>query len=155
MARMRPVLLVVLALASSGCLHALPPSRGHEPRASGAEPTPTCHEVARYELRIVPHEGEWTQPAPVSEGWDRLRVCRADGPSSPAECHVERRADYERARTEQVQIGTERVCERPASTGYAPSSAYVPPSRGGPVHVRGYYRRDGTYVRPHTRRRSR
>lgn len=23
--------------------------------------------------------------------------------------------------------------------------------RGGPVHVRGYHRRDGTYVRPHTR----
>jgi hypothetical protein len=27
------------------------------------------------------------------------------------------------------------------------------PGTGGPVHVRGYYRRDGTYVRPHTRSR--
>lgn len=27
------------------------------------------------------------------------------------------------------------------------------PSTGGSVHVRGYYRRDGTYVRPHTRSR--
>ena len=27
------------------------------------------------------------------------------------------------------------------------------PSGGGSVHVRGYYRRDGTYVRPHTRSR--
>lgn len=26
---------------------------------------------------------------------------------------------------------------------------------GGPVHVRGYHRRDGTYVRPHTRSRPR
>lgn len=29
------------------------------------------------------------------------------------------------------------------------------PSSGGPVHVRGYYRRDGTHVRPHTRSRPR
>lgn len=28
-------------------------------------------------------------------------------------------------------------------------------SAGGPVHVRGYYRRDGTYVRSHTRSRPR
>lgn len=27
------------------------------------------------------------------------------------------------------------------------------PLTGGPIHVRGYYRKDGTYVRPHTRRR--
>lgn len=27
------------------------------------------------------------------------------------------------------------------------------PNSGGSVHVRGYYRRDGTYVRPHTRSR--
>lgn len=30
---------------------------------------------------------------------------------------------------------------------------YTPPSSsGGTVHVKGYYRKDGTYVRPHTRR---
>lgn len=28
-------------------------------------------------------------------------------------------------------------------------------SSGGPVHVKGYYRKDGTYVRPHTRSRPR
>lgn len=34
--------------------------------------------------------------------------------------------------------------------------AYAPPPSGsGRVHVRGYYRRDGTYVRPHTRSRPR
>lgn len=27
------------------------------------------------------------------------------------------------------------------------------PQTSGSVHVRGYYRKDGTYVRPHTRRR--
>lgn len=44
--------------------------------------------------------------------------------------------------------------------GASPSCGIIPtvtPSYsgggGGTVHVRGYYRRDGTYVRPHTRRR--
>lgn len=37
----------------------------------------------------------------------------------------------------------DRVSSPPASTG------------SGSVHVRGYYRRDGTYVRPHTRSRPR
>lgn len=31
----------------------------------------------------------------------------------------------------------------------------VPRSTGGPVRVKGYTRRDGTYVQPHTRRRPR
>lgn len=37
------------------------------------------------------------------------------------------------------------------------SPSYSPPSYsgGGSVHVRGYYRKDGTYVRPHTRSRPR
>ncbi len=34
------------------------------------------------------------------------------------------------------------------------SGSYTP-SSGGSIHVRGYYRKDGTYVRPHTRRRRR
>lgn len=33
-----------------------------------------------------------------------------------------------------------------------PSNYYYSPSKGGPVHVRGYYRKNGTYVRPYTRR---
>lgn len=41
----------------------------------------------------------------------------------------------------------------PPNAGYTPT--YAPAPSGGPVHVRGYYRRDGTYVRPHTRRRPR
>lgn len=35
---------------------------------------------------------------------------------------------------------------------YQPSYSYSPSSSGS-VGVRGYYRRDGTYVRPHSRRR--
>lgn len=34
-----------------------------------------------------------------------------------------------------------------------PSPAIAPNMTGGRVYVRGYYRKDGTYVRPHTRRR--
>jgi hypothetical protein len=37
---------------------------------------------------------------------------------------------------------------------YSGQGAWVPPSSGS-VHVRGYRRRDGTYVRPHTRSRPR
>ncbi len=35
------------------------------------------------------------------------------------------------------------------------SGGYSTGSSGGPVYVRGYTRRDGTYVRPHTRSRPR
>ena len=46
--------------------------------------------------------------------------------------------------------------EEPLSTSYTPSyrSSYTP-SYGGTVHVKGYYRKDGTYVQPHTRRKAR
>lgn len=47
---------------------------------------------------------------------------------------------------------------RPASYTSSPTGADRPScvtSYCGPVRVRGYYRKDGTYVRPHTRRRSR
>lgn len=38
---------------------------------------------------------------------------------------------------------------------HAPAESHqtAPPASGGSVHVRGYYRRDGTYVHPHTRSR--
>lgn len=38
-------------------------------------------------------------------------------------------------------------------TGEEEKESKPAPSTGGPVQVRGYYRKDGTYVRPHTRRR--
>lgn len=36
-----------------------------------------------------------------------------------------------------------------------PAYSAPQPSTGGPIQVKGYYRKDGTYVRPHTRQRSR
>lgn len=55
-----------------------------------------------------------------------------------------------RARPDTTGVYDCTPVEHPASGSYG----YTPaPSGGGPVHVRGYYRRDGTYVRPHTRRR--
>jgi len=40
----------------------------------------------------------------------------------------------------------------PLNTGNkSTSTASTPPSSGGPVHVKGYYRSNGTYVQPHTR----
>lgn len=36
--------------------------------------------------------------------------------------------------------------------GLSPSSAVIPRSSGGSVRVKGYYRKDGTYVRPHSRK---
>nr|UOP05335.1 hypothetical protein LVJ77_03820 [Conchiformibius kuhniae] len=46
--------------------------------------------------------------------------------------------------------GEKRRCPTPVV--YQPASSY---SGYGTVHVRGYYRKDGTYVRPHTRSRRR
>lgn len=37
------------------------------------------------------------------------------------------------------------------SGNYYSGDTYVIPSSGGTVNVKGYYRKDGTYVRPHTR----
>jgi hypothetical protein len=44
------------------------------------------------------------------------------------------------------------VAGGPPSSDSAPSYGGTSPSGGGTVHVDGYYRKDGTYVRPHTRR---
>lgn len=48
-------------------------------------------------------------------------------------------------------------CKHISSVGTyaAPASSSYKPSTGGPVSVRGYHRKDGTYVRPHTRARRR
>ena len=48
----------------------------------------------------------------------------------------------------------DRIKASPGST-YAPSYGGSSGSTGGSVRVRGYTRRDGTYVRPHTRSRPR
>lgn len=49
-----------------------------------------------------------------------------------------------------------RIRRAMRDSGSRPAATSTPTSSGsGPVHVRGYYRRDGTYVRPHTRSRGR
>ncbi|MGO3892425.1 MAG: hypothetical protein ACTJHW_15750 [Paenalcaligenes sp.] len=52
-------------------------------------------------------------------------------------------------------ICTEKI-HIPAGAVQVPQRAYSPssyaPSSGGSVRVKGYYRKNGTYVRPHTRR---
>jgi hypothetical protein len=58
------------------------------------------------------------------------------------------RAYYLRIPLPIAVVPTDSVKPQPPSGGSAAS-----PSTGGSVHVRGYYRRDGTYVRPHTRSR--
>lgn len=42
-----------------------------------------------------------------------------------------------------------------SGTSYRPSEGYSSSHSSGPVQVKGYYRRDGTYVQPHTRSRPR
>lgn len=43
------------------------------------------------------------------------------------------------------------VCGPGAPSTTVKSAPSYPPSSSGTVHVKGYYRKDGTYVRPHTR----
>lgn len=63
----------------------------------------------------------------------------------------------------QIEVLEEQMAQMPAresgayiSPNYSLGSSYKPApcvaGTCGPVNVRGYYRKDGTYVRPHTRR---
>lgn len=210
---MRLGFLVALSIVlAPGCMYLMPPSRSASARvdAAAAASSPPqrivhretlCRDVAQYEERMIPLEGEWTQPACTD--CDEIRVCRAAGPTEPAECTTMTQADYVAARTIDVPVGTRRVCDEAAPAQPAPVYAAEAPTTtastcpggvttsgqcctsgcacgasciscsyqcragssggsygvgstyrgGGPVQVRGYYRRDSTYVRPHTRRR--
>lgn len=57
----------------------------------------------------------------------------------------------------QAELAEDEKTALPKKTHERHTSSYSPPSNSssGTVHVRGYYRKDGTYVRPHTRRRPR
>lgn len=86
------------------------------------------------------------------------------------ECSDQRGVDFEDADDRLAWLG-QQGCPWSVVIGQevAPASGVVvrtggpstyetidgPTSTGGPVYVRGYYRRDGTYVRPHTRSRPR
>jgi hypothetical protein len=43
-------------------------------------------------------------------------------------------------------------CASSGSPGSTAAPAALGPTTGGPVHVKGYFKKDGTYVKPHTRR---
>lgn len=58
------------------------------------------------------------------------------------------RAYYLRIPNPVAAVPADSARPQPRSGGSSAS-----PSTGGSVHVRGYYRKDGTYVRPHTRSR--
>jgi endonuclease YncB( thermonuclease family) len=91
-------------------------------------------------------KGLWAEPAPTSP-WgyreklaaerERVRLEKAREKARLAEAERER---LERQRRERASY---------ISTPSSSSSS----SSGGRVHVRGYYRKDGTYVRSHTRSR--
>ena len=56
------------------------------------------------------------------------------------------------ARAESTGKAAEVASRSPGMTSRKPSVKKKPSPSGGKVHVRGYTRRDGTYVAPHTRR---
>lgn len=57
-----------------------------------------------------------------------------------------------REEAERAGYRAARNCKESAAEAPAPAVAPTPSSSGGTVQVKGYYRKDGTYVRPHTRR---
>ncbi len=60
-----------------------------------------------------------------------------------------------KARSEAIAAKDQAAAPKDESDNRAASDGTSPcvTSKCGPVHVKGYYRKDGTYVRPHTRRR--
>ncbi|NOU33844.1 MAG: hypothetical protein HOO96_38615 [Polyangiaceae bacterium] len=51
------------------------------------------------------------------------------------------------------QVAPQAAAAPPPVYYYGPTGTPAPLNMGGPVHVNGYVRKDGTYVRPHTRSR--
>src|SRR5690606_16576205 len=118
----------VPALLSLACFQPPPPrvarvppiaARAEAPAETPAPPPQVCRDVPQYEDRVVPLEGEWTQPACTD--CDEIRVCHAAGPEAPAECVRMTQDAYTAARTVQVQTGTRRVCDEVAPTHDRPA----------------------------------
>lgn len=62
------------------------------------------------------------------------------------------REEAERAGYRAARNCKDSQADTSTEEGAASSASSTPSSSGGTVHVKGYYRKDGTYVRPHTRR---
>lgn len=54
-------------------------------------------------------------------------------------------------KTDDVQVIPSSNHYNNSSSSRSNSNSYKSTHSGGKVHVKGYYRKDGTYVRPHTR----
>jgi endonuclease YncB( thermonuclease family) len=80
-------------------------------------------------------------PMSLSEAAKCYSPCKACNPPEPGE-HRDATASHTSVPTY-------------SSPAYSPSPSSSVSSGGGTVHVKGYYRKDGTYVRPHTRSRPR
>lgn len=111
--------------------------------------------IAALLVALVPACGRYGwMPAHEQEPFRRC-VCSHPGCSSAQTAQAERYASLPESRRyeylESIAPGCYDNPRNAGSSGYG----YSAPTSGGAVHVRGYYRRDGTYVRPHTRSRPR
>jgi hypothetical protein len=161
---MRSIALLV-ALLCVGCLKPQPTPRlwrappeddqlGALPVTAQAQPAPDVCEP-RYVRRAEPMSGERVER--VCPDCDRWQLCTAGlfeaDPWTCQELSTEEYDNWQSARMVEVLVEPPPECEeRQAQPAvYRPSGG----GGGGSVHVRGYRRRDGTYVRPHTRHRPR
>lgn len=126
--------VVVGGLRACGLLEGAP-----EPSATRAAPPPS-YAASRALLAGTPARAP--APPPADHGHHRAGQAGAHGH------HGARHAAHDAgAATSPAAPAPEPAAPLPATP------ATFEPSGGGPVHVNGYYRRDGTYVRPHTRSR--
>lgn len=120
--------------------------------ARGAYGTPRGQAASGDYYGVVDSQGG-TQPRPPADqefaAYDReVDMQRVPGSRETACGQLEGRP-FNTLTAEEME-----ALERCRGGNGAPPQYGTPPSTGGSgtVHVRGYYRRDGTYVRPHTRR---
>lgn len=83
-----------------------------------------------------------------------IRVVQGPLPPGPARAEVDRLLTEVRAKRPPSGRHLDFLLDPSAKALASPSPARAAPLEyNGPVHVRGYYRKDGTYVQPHTRSR--
>lgn len=117
------------------------------PLFDGNPPT-DCHAVDDPAL------AEWRATHRTWAAVETVRRCGTNAEALEASQEAERQAVERHAGGVVVEPITEPVAPAYPTINPRGSARGAPyPSGGGRVHVRGYYRRDGTYVRPHTRRR--
>jgi hypothetical protein len=108
-----------------------------------------------------------TKPSPAPVAPDQARRSGDRGPRAEATVDAQAIRNGDKAPPSVVgmmrdagwaQATADKVPTSPSpvyvpAPAYASPPAHTPTNAGGDVHVRGYYRSDGTYVRPHTRSR--